>query len=515
MFEKYKDKKSKSGFSVRSLLFVAFISLVVGLGLSISLDFTEKTDAQEFWKESAKKTGKVKKAEREKILRPVSFAVLAKKLSPAVVNISTTQLVKSGPFMGFEDFRSPFEDFFGDDFNKFFDNDKESGRKFKRQSLGSGFTINKEGYILTNYHVIENATEIIVKFPGDKKEHAAAVIGKDAMLDIALVKIETDDDLPVVLLGDSDTLEIGEWVMAIGNPFGLGGTVTAGIVSQKGRVIGAGPYDNFIQTDASINPGNSGGPLFNMKGEVVAVNTAIIAGGQGIGFAIPVNMIKQVLQQLKDEGKVTRGWIGVTIQEVTPELAETFGLKEAAGVLISAVAEGDPADLAGLKSGDIIVEFNGDAIKDMSDLPRIVAAVAPDTFVDLKIIRDGESKKFSLKVGKKPGIESGEEAEEKDEEKNLSGKVIGLRVQELTPEVKRRNRIEDTEGVLVYSVESGGLGDDAGIKRGDIIIEVAREPVTGVESFDEAMRAASGKRLLLFRIKRGENTLYIPVKLPE
>ncbi|MEK7841530.1 MAG: trypsin-like peptidase domain-containing protein, partial [Deltaproteobacteria bacterium] len=306
-------------------------------------------------------------------LEPNSFVRLAKELNPVVVNISTTQVVKQKPMVPFPEFRSPFEE--EDEFRP---PGEAPEREFKRQSLGSGFIINKEGYILTNSHVVENAEEIIVTLSDKKeKEYKAKLVGKDVRLDVALIKIDANGDLSVAALGDSDKVEIGEWVVAIGNPFGLVHTVTAGIVSAKGRVIGAGPYDNFIQTDAAINPGNSGGPLFNLKGEVVGINTAIIAGGQGVGFATPINMAKDILLQLKEKGSVTRGWIGVGIQEVTPDLAKSFGLKDKQGALVSSVQEGEPANKAGIKPGDIIVEFDGKEINEVSDLPRTVASITP------------------------------------------------------------------------------------------------------------------------------------------
>ncbi|MBI5286339.1 MAG: trypsin-like peptidase domain-containing protein, partial [Deltaproteobacteria bacterium] len=319
--------------------------------LTARFGLTPATDAENFWKEPS---ANIKKEEGlPTLLNPNSFIELAKTLGPVVVNISTTQVVREKPRVPFPEFRGPCEDFFGDEFFRFFDEFPQ--REFKRQSLGSGFIINKEGYILTNNHVVEDAEEILVTL-SDKREYKAKVIGRDSRLDLGLVKIDAKDDLPVAILGDSDKLQIGEWVMAIGNPFALSHTVTAGIVSAKGRVIGAGPYDNFIQTDASINPGNSGGPLFNLRGEVIGINTAIIAGGQGIGFALPINMAKEVLSQLKEKGKVTRGWIGVSIQDVTPELARSFGLKEKHGALVSSAMKDDPADKAGIRPGDIIVE---------------------------------------------------------------------------------------------------------------------------------------------------------------
>ena len=242
----------------------------------------------------------------------------------------------------------------------------------KQRSLGSGFIISDEGYILTNNHVVAGADEINVKL-SDGREFKGVLKGSDEKLDLALVKITAKDHLPVAPLGDSDAIEVGEWVLAIGNPFGLSQTVTAGIVSAKGRVIGSGPYDDFIQTDASINPGNSGGPLFNAKGEVIGINTAIVAGGQGIGFAIPVNMAKSVITQLRETGKVTRGWLGVSVQPVTPDLAKSFGMKNDKGALVSEVMKDSPAEKAGFKVGDIILEFDGKAITDMHELPRLAA----------------------------------------------------------------------------------------------------------------------------------------------
>ena len=297
------------------------------------------------------------------------FVALAKKLKPAVVNVSTAKTI--APQKKFHRAPSPFgTDPFEEFFDRFFENAPQ--RSYKQRSLGSGFIISDDGYILTNNHVVAGADEIKVKL-GDKREFKAEVKGTDEKLDLALIKIEAKDHFPVARLGDSDTIEVGEWVMAIGNPFGLEQTVTAGIVSAKGRVIGSGPYDDFIQTDASINPGNSGGPLFNAQGEVIGINTAIVAGGQGIGFAIPINMAKGIITQLKEKGKVTSGWLGVSIQAMTPELAQSFGLEAEKGALVNEVMKDSPADKAGIKSGDIILEFDGKAVHEMNELPRLVA----------------------------------------------------------------------------------------------------------------------------------------------
>ncbi len=492
----------KKGFGIKTVVLVAFISVLIGVAITARLDMTNLTTAQSFWKDAAPSA-------RPEAGTAVSrdFVELAKRLSPMVVNISTTQVIKERPLVPFPEFKGPFDEFFGDDFNKFFN---EPHREFKRQSLGSGFVINKEGYVLTNFHVIENATEIIVTLSSDKKDYKAKVVGQDQKLDIALIKIKPEVDLPVAPLGNSDDLQIGEWVLAIGNPFGLGGSVTSGIVSQKGRVIGAGPYDNFIQTDASINPGNSGGPLFNMRGEVVGINTAIIAGGQGIGFATPINMVKDVLVQLKEKGRVTRGWIGVSIQELTPELAKSFGLKEAKGVLVSSVNPGDPAEKAGIRPGDIIISFDGRPITDLSDLPRTVASTPPGKDVEVKVLRDGKEKTLFVNIGTKSEDEMAEAApEEKD---TATDRRLGLSVQPLTPEVAKRLGITDTEGVIISSVKPDSPAGDAGLRRGDVIKEIDRNPVKNVRDYSKAITEAEKSDVALFLILRGNNSIYVVVK---
>jgi serine protease Do len=315
-----------------------------------------------------------------------SFVELVKREKPAVVNISTSQTVVGD--------QSPP------------DKDQPQGapfgnlpKAFRTQSLGSGFIIRKTGLILTNYHVIEKADRILVRLY-DEKEFEAKIIGLDEKTDVALIQIDSGSELPAVHLGDSDRLEVGEWVVAIGNPFGLEQTVTVGVVSAKGRVIGSGPYDDYIQTDASINPGNSGGPLFNARGEVVGINTAINTSGYGIGFAIPIKMVTQILPQLESEGRVTRGWLGVMVQEVTRELAHTFGLSKEGGALISDVLEESPAGEGGVRRGDIIIEFNGEPIAKAKELPALVAETAALKEVKVKLIRDGLEKTLSIKIGK-------------------------------------------------------------------------------------------------------------------
>lgn len=498
------------GYRLKTLLFVAIISIIAGVAVTARFDLTNLTGAQSFWKEpapGAQGQAAQPKTEAQQFNAP-NFVDLAKRLSPSVVNISTTQTTKERPLMPFPEFKGPFDEFFGDDLNKFF---TEPNREQKRQSLGSGFIINKDGYILTNFHVIENATEIIVTFSEDKKEHKARIVGQDQKLDIALIKINAGDDLPAVPLGDSDALQIGEWVMAIGNPFGLGGTITAGIVSQKGRVIGAGPYDNFIQTDASINPGNSGGPLFNIKGEVVGINTAIIAGGQGIGFATPINMVKGILVQLKERGRITRGWIGVGIQELTPDLAKTFGLKDSKGVLISSVSPGDPADKAGIKAGDIIISFDGKPISDLNELPRIVASTAPDKVVSVRIVRDGKEESAFVKIGTKTEEEEFADAQLAEDKEASLDKRIGIGVQPVTPEIVKRFNLPSGDGVLISSVKPDSPAMMAGLKRGDIIKEVDRKPVHNVNEYTKLMRSTEKKDVVLLMIARGNSAIYVAI----
>ena len=319
--------------------------------------------------------------------KPFSFADIVRKEKPAVVNISTTQKGSRGEGVLPED-HPPLGDFFGNTLPK----------EFRGQSLGSGFIIKKDGLILTNNHVIEKAEKIVVRL-SDEREFEAKVVGRDEKTDLALIKITDHQDLPVVRLGDSDQLDVGEWVIAIGNPFGLEQTVTVGIVSAKGRAIGNGPFEDYIQTDASINPGNSGGPLFNINGEVVGINTAMNPSGQGIGFAIPINPVKKILGQLETNGKISRGWLGVMIQELNEDLARSFHLKDKNGALISEVFENSPATKAGLERGDVIVEFDGKKIVQMRMLPLIVASTPIGKEVKLKAIRNGKEQTLTVKIG--------------------------------------------------------------------------------------------------------------------
>jgi len=431
---------------------------------------------------------------------PNSFADLSEAVKHSVVNVFTTQLVSGkalNPFMGPD---SPFRGFFGDDFFKHYFGDIPQGQ-MKTHALGSGFVIDNKGLILTNNHVVEKATEIKVKLEKGK-EYTAKVLGRDPKTDLALIQVKPDGDFPKPLpLGDSDATRVGDWVMAVGNPFGLGETVTVGIISARGRIIGAGPYDDFLQTDAAINPGNSGGPLFNMKGEVVGINTAIIAQGQGIGFAIPINMAKELLPQL-ETGKVVRGWIGVMIQEISPELAKSFNLKDNKGVLVSEVTKGSPAEHAGLKQGDVITGYNGKPVENAHTLPRLVAATAPDSKAKLDVVRDGKTLSVEVTIGNMPQtMEEAKASPEKDQ-------AWGMTVQDITPELAQQLGLDAHEhGVVVSNVQPGSAAGDAGLRPGDVIKEINRQKIKSIGDYNQAVKKNKDKLLLL--VKRGSGSIFI------
>jgi len=474
--------------------------IVIGLGLvSIGILGGEDPSALELFK-GEKETARIESA------RPESVPELVKRIMPSVISVRSTKLVKPqgrgsrspyGPKSPFRDREEFLERFFGD----------MPPREFpqKNQSLGSGFIVDEQGYILTNNHVIEKAEEIKVIL-SDEEEFDAKVVGRDPKTDIALIKIETTKPLQPVTMGDSEKLLVGESVIAIGNPFGLERTVTAGIVSAKGRVIGSGPYDDFIQTDASINPGNNGGPLINMRGEVVAINTAIIAAGQGIGFAIPINMAKQILPQLKEKGKVTRGWLGVMVQKVTRELAKQFGLEKLEGALVAQVMVDSPAEKAGIQQEDIIIEFDRKKVNKMSDLARIVANTPVGKGVKVKLIRQGEEKIVDVVVD--------ELKEEKIAKARWlpSGKELGLTVQELTPEIAKRLGIPERSGVLVSEVKAGSPAHRAGIRRGDVIKEIDRQPTEDLQGYEREMARLKEKGNILIMVQREKNPLFVVVK---
>ncbi|HML77580.1 DegQ family serine endoprotease [Geobacter sulfurreducens] len=435
-----------------------------------------------------------------KVMAP-DFVALAEKLKPTVVNISTSK----SPAQAARPRRqpSPFNDPFHDFFDRFFD---EAPRRQQRErSLGSGFIISDQGFIITNNHVVAGADEIKVRL-SDGREFKAELKGADEKLDLALIKIESKDQLPVAILGNSDEIKVGEWVMAIGNPFGLAQTVTAGIVSATGRVIGSGPYDDFIQTDASINPGNSGGPLFSAEGKVIGINTAIIAGGQGIGFAIPINMAKDVIPQLEEKGKVIRGWLGVTVQPITPDLARSFGLEGERGALIADVVKDGPAAKAGLKSGDIVLEFDGKKIREMNELPRIVAATPVGKAALVKVLRDGKMQDVEVSVGRL--ADTVDESDQKNGEDKL-----GMAVRELTRDLAARMGLKETQGVVVTGVKSGSLAEEAGILPGDIVREIGGRSITTMADYEAAIRAVKKGDVVRFLLRRGGGNHFLAIRV--
>ena len=488
---------------IRKSRVVVLVLAAVAAGIVLSAGFNFSPIARALWGDK-EKPAVVPAAAGMRTL-PVDIPQLFKEVSPAVVNISTTQVVKfNRPRM-----RNPFgpQDPFDEFFNNFFGQMPKGEQK--RRSLGSGFIVSPDGYILTNNHVVEKADEVTVTLL-DKEEFKAKVVGSDPKIDIALIKIDAKKKLPYVALGDSDRLEVGEWVLAIGNPFGLGHTVTAGIVSAKGRIIGSGPYDDFIQTDASINPGNSGGPLFNLKGEVVGINSAIIQGGQGIGFATPIQLAKSVIEQLKDKGKVTRGWLGVYIQRLTPETAESLGIPGRRGALVSDVTSGGPAEKAGIRSGDVIVAFNGKEIKDEHDLPQAVASTKPGKAVNVRLLREGKEMAIAVTIAEMQG-EPGKPAGGHELSKDL-----GLTVQDITPEIAQRLETENRKGVVVTGVADGSPAEDAGFNEGDIIRAILhkekRDPVTNAAEFAKLVKKFQAEKTMLFLVERGDARILLTVK---
>jgi serine protease Do len=479
---------------------VAAGSLLAGMVISSRLNLTPPGNA-------AAERGRSEEAVAAAPGAPVAvnpFVRIAEDEKKAVVNISTTKFFKHRAGGRGPGARSPFDEFYGGDesFNRFFGEVPE--QNLQQKSLGSGVIVDKEGYILTNNHVVDGADDIRVTLLNGKS-YDAEVRGRDPKTDLALIRIKPENGLPVAPLGDSDALQVGEWVMAIGNPFGLGHTVTVGVVSAKDRTIGAGPYDAFIQTDASINPGNSGGPLFNVRGEVVGINTAIVSAGQGIGFAIPANLAKSVLEQLREKGSVTRGWLGVQVQELTPELRESFELGERSGALVARVIEGDPAEKAGVKSGDVVVAFDGRPVRSDKDLVSIVGNTPVGRTVPLTVVRDGKELTLEVKIAKRSDEKDEAAAPGAEGEQEEGGKArIGVTVQDLTKELADRLGLDEAKGVLVSGVEPGGPADRAGVQRGDVVLTVNKKSVTSAQEFVAAVRKAGpGATVRLLLRSRG------------
>lgn len=433
-----------------------------------------------------------------------SFSQLVKQVAPAVVNISTEMTLKPE--------ENPLQQFFGkgDDqlrefFEKYFGEVPE--KALKRKALGSGFIIDKSGLIMTNNHVVQKATDITV-VTADEKEYKAKVIGTDPRTDLALIKITaTDAALPTLTLGDSDKMEVGDWVISIGNPLGLAHTVTQGIVSAKARFLGLGPYDNFIQTDAPVNPGNSGGPLLNLRGEVIGVTTAM-ATAQAIAFAIPSNTAKSVYAQLREKGRVVRGYIGVAIQEVTRDLAKALGLKDPKGALVGDVVQGGPADRAGIKRGDVITAFGGKRVQSGNDLPLIVGNSPVGKTAPVTIIREGKEMTVQVQVQE---LKDEKKAAKREKAAPPRGE-LGLEVTDITPALQKRLELKDTSGVVVMNVRSGSPADRAGIEQEDVILSVNRKQVSNTKEFKAALESAKKGEPVLLLVTREGTSHFVTVE---
>ncbi len=462
----------------------------------------------------------------EKVGVITSFAPLVKRMIPAVVSVRVVQDVKvSG--MPFGPQAGPGDDNGGDNDNgggegqgggmppggdpfdqlrRYFGQGGQ--REYKQHGLGSGVIVSADGYILTNNHVVGSAEEIHVTLE-DKREFTAKVIGKDAKTDLGLIKIDTKDALPVAPLGDSNSTDVGDWVIAIGNPFDVGMTVTAGIVSAKGRILG-GDYDDFIQTDASINPGNSGGPLINTRGEVIGINTAIYSrtgANNGIGFAIPIDMARNVMDQLKAHGRVVRGWLGVEIQEVTPDLAQSFGMPKPEGALVASADKDGPAGKAGIERGDIVLSFNGHPVDDEHELPALVAQTPINQNVPVEVVRNGKHMTLEVTIGerKEPQVASAKSEE--------PGGNWGMQVGDITPEIAQQFHLENTKGVVIQKVAPDSPSAEAGLQPGDVVLEVNHDKIGALADFvAKAKQAQSEKKPALLLVQRGGATLYTVVK---
>jgi len=459
---------------------------------------------------------------------PPGFADLAEKLLPAVVNISTTQTITAHEDM--QDMPpdmqlppgSPFEEFFKD----FMEKHGQGGgggapQKHKATSLGSGFIIDPNGYIVTNYHVVQDADEITVILQDDTNL-TAKVIGKDKKTDLALLKVENKKPLPSVSFGDSDKVRVGDWIMAIGDPYGLGGTVTAGIISARARDINSGPYDEYLQTDAPINRGNSGGPMFNMDGEVVGVNTAIFSpsgGSIGIGFAIPSALVKNVIEQLRDHGHIQRGWLGVRIQMVTQDIADSLGLDKAHGALVSSVSPDGPAGQGGMQAGDVILTFDGKEVPEMRRLPLMVAETEVGKTVDVNVFRKGASVALKVKIGELAAKEESEKMEDKQGDQAppaaKTDKVddLDINVSPLTDALRSHYTIgKDVNGLVVTSVGADSIAGQAGIEVGDVITEAAQQDVKSAKDLiEQAKEAKSDNKPLLLLVNRKDDLRFVAI----
>jgi serine protease Do len=476
--------------------FVVILMFAIVFGMGIGLFATSRGDLQRPFVPAQSPVLDAPILPVQMPLTTGTFAKVAEAIKPAVININTVSKGAAG-LQG----RTPFEEFFGEEFyRRFFGGEPE---RMPQRSLGSGVIVDPSGVALTNAHVVEKASEIeVITLDGSK--HKAKVVGLDKKTDLAVLRLDDGkSSFKYARLGDSEKAQVGDWVIAVGSPFGLQATVTAGIISAKARQIGAGPFDDFLQTDAAINPGNSGGPLVNMQGEVIGINTAIVAGGSGIGFAIPSNMARKIYSELLAKGKVSRGWLGVSIQPLTPELAKSFGAKESKGVLVSDVVPDSPASKAGLKAGDIVTEFEGKKLEAPADLQRAVGLTNPGHDVHLRIWREQGEKTVTVKVG---------EAPDEREARGPGGRarsLLGLEVRPVTPEIARQLNLPSAEGVVVARVEDGSSAAEAGVQRGDVIREINRQRVRSMTEFEKLTRDLKDGDRLTVLLQRGPMSLYV------
>ena len=465
------------------------------------------------------------------LIQQQSFAPLVKKVLPAVVNISVTEKTSADqmseqqeqPFQGFPN--SPFDQML----RRFFDQQNQGGEghmfpqapggQARRIALGSGFIIDPSGYIVTNNHVVGDAAKVQVILQ-DKTKYTARIVGRDPKTDLAVLKIKADKPLPYVAFGNSSAAQVGDWVMAVGNPFGLGGTVTTGIISARGRDINEGPYDDFLQIDAPINRGNSGGPTFNLNGQVIGINTAIYSpngGSVGIGFAIPSNLAKNIVAQLEEHGKISRGWLGVQIQKVTPAIAASLGLKSDHGALVAVVSPNSPGAKAGLKQGDVILSFDGSKVNELHDLPRLVAAQAPDSEATLGVWRDGQQTQLQAKLGELPENPQVASANSGPEEQgSAQASALGMHLAPLTDQLRRELHLgKNVDGVVVTGVDSGSAADEVGLSQGDVVVAINQEPVHSPQQAAAKLKEAahSPKKSALLLLNRHGVTEYVGMSL--
>ncbi|MBN1898417.1 MAG: DegQ family serine endoprotease [Spirochaetes bacterium] len=492
----------------RGLLFiVALISIIIGMFIATLSFYQGFERGRGFLAFALESSIKDDPAVQKALGIQEAFRLVAKTVIPAVVNISTETVVRQS--FNFQD--DPFFRFFGEDwFKHFFGGPKE--REFTQKALGTGVIISDDGFILTNVHVVQNASKIIVKLQ-DGTTYKAKVVGLDTKTDLALIKINPKNDLPVAPLGDSDEIQIGDWAIAIGNPFGFSQTYTVGVISAKGR-SGISPdasrYENYIQTDASINPGNSGGPLLNIKGEVIGINNAIVSpsgGNVGIGFAIPINMAKKILPDLKDKGKVTRGWLGVTIQDLDEKIAKPLKIKPHSGVLVASVLKNSPADKGGLKTGDIIIEFDGKEVNDSNKLRNTVADVKPGESVKVLLLRKGKKMTLKIKIGEMPSDEQIAKTEQAVEG------WLGMKAENITAQYASQFNLDsDESGVIVVGVAGDSTAGSQGIQVGDVIKKINNNDIKNIDDFTEFTKKYGKEDSFLFLIKRGGNLFFLGIE---